>query len=92
MLYKAQEEIVNIFYDYSIIASEAKFIAIHGEGLKQFIPKEMLQKSTIPLVRVQAGKTPENFLNEICQIIYSLYQASEITKKVYHSTMTSVNI
>ena len=26
-------------------------------------------------------------LNEIRQIIYSLYQAKEITKKVYNSTM-----
>ena len=50
----------------------------------------MLQKLTIPLVRVQAGKAPENFLNEISQIIYSLYETSEITKKVYHSTMTSI--
>ena len=41
----------------------------------------MLQKLPIPLAQVKAGNTSENLLNEIRQVIYSLYQANEATKK-----------
>ena len=36
----------------------------------------------IALAQVKAGKTSENVLNEICQIIYFLYQVTEITKNL----------
>ena len=42
----------------------------------------MLQISPIALAQVKAGNTSKNVLNEIRQIIYSLYQEKEITKKV----------
>ena len=42
----------------------------------------MLQRLSIPLAQVKADTTSENLLNEIRQIIYSLYRAKEITKKV----------
>ena len=45
----------------------------------------MLQRVLIALAQVQAGNTSENLLNGICQIIYSFYQAKEITKKVYNN-------
>ena len=41
----------------------------------------MLQRLPIALAQVKAGKTSQNLLNEIRQIIYSLYQSKEITKK-----------
>ena len=43
----------------------------------------MLQKLPIPLTQVKAGNTTESLLNEIKQIIHSLYEAKEITKRVY---------
>ena len=39
------------------------------------------------LAKVKAGKTSENLLNEIKQIIYSLCREKEITKKVYSNIM-----
>ena len=42
----------------------------------------MLQRLPIALAQVKAGNTSENLLNEIRQIIYSLYRVKEITKKV----------
>ena len=43
------------------------------------------------LAQVKAGgNTSKNLINEIRQIIYSLYQAKEITKKVYNNTMNSI--
>ena len=42
----------------------------------------MLQRLPISIVLVKAHNTSENLLNEIRQIIYSLYLAKEITKTV----------
>ena len=42
----------------------------------------MIQRLPIALAQVKAGNTSENLLNEIGQIIYSLYWEKEITKKV----------
>ena len=50
----------------------------------------MLQRLPIALAQVKTGVTSENLLNEIRQIIHSLYQAKEFTKKVYSSIMNSV--
>ena len=43
----------------------------------------MLKRLPIALPQVEASKTSENLPNEIQQIIYFLYQANKITKKVY---------
>ena len=43
------------------------------------IPKQMLQRFPIALAQVKSGSISENLLNEIQQIIYSLYQAKEVT-------------
>ena len=42
----------------------------------------MLQRLPIFLAQVNSGYTSENLLNEIYQMIYFLYWAKEITKKV----------
>ena len=42
--------------------------------------KQTLQRLPIALGQVKAGNTSENLLKEIRIIIYSLYQAKEITK------------
>ena len=50
----------------------------------------MLQRLPIAAAQVKAGNNSENLLNEIRQIIYSLYQSKEITKKVYNKLMKSL--
>ena len=50
----------------------------------------MLQRFPIALAQVKAGNILENLLNEIRQIIYSLYQSKEITKKVYNNLIRSL--
>ena len=52
----------------------------------------MLQRLTIALAQVKAGNTSENLLNEIRQIIYSLHQAKEITKKMYENILNSIKV
>ena len=45
----------------------------------------MLQRLQIAFAQVQADNTSENLLNEMCHVIYSLYLANQITKKVYNN-------
>ena len=52
----------------------------------------MLQRLPIALAQVKAGSTSENLLNEIKQIIYSLYQEKEVTKKKYNNIMNLINL
>ena len=69
------------------MVSEAKYNAKYGKGLKISTLKQTLQRLPIACAQVKAGNTCENLLNEIRQIIYSLYQEKQITKKVYNSIM-----
>ena len=50
----------------------------------------MLQRLPIVVSQVKAGITFENLLNEIRQAIYSLYQATAITKKLNTNIMNSI--
>ena len=45
----------------------------------------MLQRLSIALAQVKAGNRSENLLNQVRQIIYSLHQTKEITKKNYNN-------
>ena len=61
-----------------------------GTGLKILSPKQMLQRLPIALAQVKAGNNSESLLNEIRQIVYSLYQSKQITKKVYNNIIKSI--
>ena len=63
-----------------------------NSNLKILSPKQMLQRLSITQAQVKAGNTSENLLKEIKQIIYSLYRAKEITKKVYNNIMHSIKL
>ena len=63
-----------------------------GKGLKILTPKQMLQRLPIALAQVKVGNNSESLLNEIRQIVYSLYQSKQITKKVYKNIIKSINI
>ena len=58
--------------------------------LKILTSKQMLERLPIALAQVKAGNNSENLLNEIRQIVYSLYQSKEITKKVYNNLIKSL--
>ena len=52
----------------------------------------MLQRLPIALAQVKAGNTSQNLLNEIRQIVPSLYQEKKITKKVYKNIMNLIKL
>ena len=96
IFYKSREEVINFFRDYVEILSNANFGArkneTEGKGLKILTPKQMLQRLPIALAQVKAGNNSESLLNEIRQIVYSLYQSKQITKKVYNNIIKSINV
>ena len=54
---------------------EAKKLAREheGTGLKILTPNKMLKRLPIALAQIKAGNNSESLLNEIRQIVYSLY-------------------
>ena len=52
----------------------------------------MLKKLPVALPQAKVGNTSENVLNEMRQIIYSLYRAKKITKKVCNNIMNSIKL
>ena len=95
-IYKSREEVINLFRDYIEMLSDANYDArkneTEGKGLKILTSKQMLQRLPIALAQVKVGNNSENLLNEIRQIVYSLYQSKQITKKVYNSIIKSINV
>ena len=62
------------------------------KGIKILTPKQMFQRLPIALAQVKAGINSKSLLNEIRQIVYSLYQSKQITKKLYNNITKSINI
>ena len=54
-----------------------------GKEFKIYTTKQMIQGLPSALTQVNAGTTLENLLKEIRKMIFSLYQSTEIIKKVY---------
>ena len=70
---------MNLLNDNAKTRSEAIYKSKHNEtkgtGLKALTPKQMLQRLPIALAQVKAGNNSKSLLNEIRQIVYSLYQS-----------------
>ena len=77
--YLSREEVINFFTDYIEMLSDANHNAkqneTKGKGLKILTPKQMLQRLPIALAQVKAGNNSESLLNEMRQIVHSLYQS-----------------
>ena len=69
---------------------DAKRNKTERTGLKILSPKQLLQRLPIALAQVKAGNNSERLLNKIRQIVYSLYQSKQITKKVYNNIIKSI--
>ena len=63
-----------------------------NETLKILTPNQMLKRLPIALAQVKAGNNSESLLNEIRQIVFSLYRSKEITKKVYNNIINSIKV
>ena len=92
LLFESRQTVIKLFNKYSSIVSEAKYKTKYAEGLKILTPKQMLQILPIALAQVKSSKISENLLNEIGHIIYSLYWAKEIAKKIYNNVTNSIKV
>ena len=67
-----------------------------GEGVNEMLKiltlNQMLKRLPIALAQVKAGNNSESLLNEIRQIVYSLYRSKEIAKKVYNNIINSIKV
>ena len=81
ILSNARYNAIKFIEDYGSMILEAKILAKQeGTRLKILTPKQRLP---IALAQIKEGNNSQILLNEIKQIVYSLYQSKEITKKRY---------
>ena len=66
---------MKILNEYTSRVSETRYQAKNvGGGLEILTPKQMLQRLPIAPAQIKAGNNSESLLNEIRQIVYSLYE------------------
>ena len=93
--FNARESTIKFIEDYGSMILEARKLAREdqkGEGIKILTPNQMLKRLPIALAQVKAGNNSASLLNEIRQIVYSLYRSKEITKKVYNNIINSIKV
>ena len=90
--FEAREMVFNGFKSKIFLTKSTGtgLLNIDNSKRKILTSKQMLQRLPIALTQVKVGNNSKNLLNEMRQIIYSLYQAKEITKKVYNNLMKSL--
>ena len=92
--YKSREEVFSFFRDYTKMMLDSncstKQDVTKGTGLKILTSKQMRQRLPIALAQVKADNNSESLLNETRQIVCSLYQSKEITKKVFNNIIKSI--
>ena len=105
--FNARNSVIKFIEDYGSMILEAKRLVKEeqegkganemsrvnaSERLKILTPNQMLKRLPIALAQVKAGNNSESLLNEIRQIVYSLYRSKEITKKVYNNIINSIKV
>ena len=93
--FNARNSAIKFIEDYGSIILEAKRLAKEeqeGKELKVLTPNQMLKRLPIALAQIKAGNNSESLLNEIRQIVYSLYRSKEITKKVYNNIINLIKV
>ena len=90
--FEGREKILDAFERniFSIKSKGAGILNPNHSKLKILSPKQILQRLPIALAQVKAGNNSESLLNEIRQIVYSLYQSEKITKKVCNNIIKTI--
>ena len=61
-----------------------------GQGLKMLTPDQKLSRLTITLAQLKAGNNSQKLINEIRQLLYSLYRSKKLTKKIYNHLINAI--
>ena len=59
-------------------------------GIKILTPDQMLSRLPITLAKLKAGNNSQKLINEIRQLLYSLYRSKKLTKTVYSSLINAI--
>ena len=102
MFYNARDNALKFIEDFGSMILQARRLAQEeqkgtganemSEQVKILTPNQMLKRLPIALAQVKAGNNSESLLNEIRQIVCSLYRSKEITKKVYNNLINSIKV
>ena len=78
-LFKGRESVLDAFESktFPIKTKGTGYLDYKNFNLKTLTPKQMLQRLPIALAQIKAGNNSESLLNEIRQIVYSLYQSKK---------------
>ena len=90
--WEGREKILDAFESkiFLIKSKSSGILNPDNSKLKILTRKQMLQRLPIALAQVKTGNNPESLLNEIRQIVYSLYQSKQMTKKKYNNIIKSI--
>ena len=61
-----------------------------GQGLKILTPDQMLSRLPITLAQLKAGNNLQKLINEIRQLLYSLYRSKTLTKTIYNHLINAI--
>ena len=61
-----------------------------GQGLKILTPNQMLSRLPITLAQLKAGNNSQKLINEIRQLLYSLYRSKKLTKTIYNHLINAI--
>ena len=61
-----------------------------ARGQKILTPDQMLSRLPIALAQLKAGNNSQILINEIRQLLYSLYRSKKLTKIIYNHLMNTI--
>ena len=53
-------------------------------------PNQMLSRLPITLAHLKAGNNSQKLINEIRQLLYSLYRSKKLTKAIYNHLINAI--
>ena len=63
---------------------------MQGHGLKILTPDQMLRRLPITLAQLKAGNISQKPINEIRQLLHSLYRSKKLTKTIYSHLINAI--
>ena len=63
---------------------------VFGRGVKIMTPNQMHMRLPVALAQIKAVNNSQDLENEVRQLLYSLYKAKRITKKVHDDLMSKI--
>ena len=94
--FEGREKVLNAFdskiFPIKTNISYIGYLESEPFSVKILTPNQMFKRLPIALAQIKAGNNSQSLLNEIRQIVYSLYRSKEITKKVYNNIINSIKV